>query len=126
MNDWKIICRDGLPTEEGYYEVTIIDLAGTEFNSSTHYSLDVILDQPNCFGKYRFFCSLPEINHPPHYTSHLSKIECIQVTRHMNFNIGNVIKYLWRYDKKHEIPIIDLKKALWYLNDEIKRLEGKL
>lgn len=61
------------------------------------------------------------VNHPKHYTSHPSGIECIQVTRHMGFNIGNVIKYLWRTDHKNGLE--DLKKAKWYLDDEIKRRE---
>src|SRR5581483_2936486 len=38
------------------------------------------------------------VNHPPHYTSHPSGVECIQVTEHMNFCLGNAIKYLWRAD----------------------------
>lgn len=61
------------------------------------------------------------INHPKHYTSHPSGIECIQVTEHMNFNIGNAIKYLWRADHKNGLE--DLKKAQWYINREISRLE---
>ena len=61
------------------------------------------------------------INHPKHYTSHPSGIECIQITRHMNFNLGNVVKYLWRTDHKNGLE--DLKKARWYLDDEIARLE---
>lgn len=60
------------------------------------------------------------VNHPKHYNSHASGIECIQVVRHMNFNLGNVIKYIWRADEK-EVPMQDLLKALWYLEDEIKR-----
>jgi hypothetical protein len=65
------------------------------------------------------------VNHPAHYTSHPSGIECIDVVRHMNFNLGNVIKYLWRAGLKEEgTTIEDLKKAAWYLNDEIKRREG--
>ena len=63
------------------------------------------------------------VNHPKHYTTHPSGIECIQITEHMNFNIGNVIKYLWRTDHKNGLE--DLKKAQWYLNREVKRLEGK-
>lgn len=63
------------------------------------------------------------VNHPKHYTSHPSGVECIQVTRHMSFNLGNVIKYLWRADEKNA-PLEDLKKARWYLDDEIKRREG--
>jgi hypothetical protein len=70
------------------------------------------------------------IDHPPHYNSALAKctcgktIECIDVTRHLNFNLGNVIKYIWRSDLKLD-QLTDLKKAAWYLNDEIKKLEGK-
>lgn len=61
---------------------------------------------------------------PSHYRRHPSGIECIEVTRHMNFNIGNAIKYLWRYMDKGD-PIENLKKAQWYLDDEIRRLGGK-
>ena len=50
-------------------------------------------------------------------------IECIDVTRHMSFNIGNAVKYLWRFQDKNGIE--DLKKARWYLEDEIARRESK-
>lgn len=70
------------------------------------------------------------VNHPKHYTSHPSGVECITVTRHMTFNIGNVVKYCWRAGLKTEEgkdqrtkQIEDLKKAQFYLADEIKRLE---
>jgi hypothetical protein len=63
------------------------------------------------------------INHPPHYTSHPSGIECIQVTEHMNFNVGNAIKYLWRASEKGR-HLEDLRKARWYIDREIKRVEG--
>jgi len=62
------------------------------------------------------------VNHPPHYKSHPSGIECIQVTEHMNFCLGNAIKYIWRADEKHgDGGIEDLKKASWYINREIER-----
>ena len=65
------------------------------------------------------------INHPEHYISHPSGIECIEVTRHMSFNAGNVIKYLWRNGLKDGEPSLkDLKKAAWYLNDMIDQLEA--
>lgn len=64
------------------------------------------------------------VNHPQHYTSHPSGIECIEVTRHMNFNRGNAIKYIWRCGDKGK-PIEDLRKAIWYLNDEIGRLQAE-
>lgn len=60
---------------------------------------------------------------PSHYRKHPSGIECIEVTRHMNFNVGNAIKYLWRYMDKGD-PIENLKKAQWYIDDEIRRLQG--
>lgn len=60
------------------------------------------------------------VNHPPHYKAHPSGVECITVTRHMNFNLGNVVKYIWRADNKGA-PLQDLEKAAWYLNDEIER-----
>lgn len=63
------------------------------------------------------------INHPAHYTDHPSGIECIEVTEHFNFNCGNAIKYIWRADLKHASPLEDLRKAAWYINREIQRLE---
>lgn len=64
------------------------------------------------------------VNHPKHYTSHPSGIEAIEVTRHMNFNTGNAIKYLWRAGIKNEdAHIQDLEKALFYVKDEIRRLQ---
>lgn len=62
------------------------------------------------------------INQPKHYTSHPSGIECIQITEHMSFNLGNAMKYLWRADKKGA-PLDDLKKAAWYINREIEKRE---
>jgi hypothetical protein len=60
------------------------------------------------------------VDHPPHYNNHPSGIECITVTEHMTFNIGNAIKYLWRVDEKDD-PFQDLDKAIWYINREIKK-----
>lgn len=72
------------------------------------------------------------VNHPKHYTSDPSGIECIDITRHRNFNVGNAIKYLWRAglkeDKDRKLidkQIEDLNKAVWYLVDEIHRLGGR-
>ena len=65
------------------------------------------------------------VNHPAHYTSHPSGIECIEITRWMNFNLGNAIKYIWRAGNKGN-ALEDLKKARWYLDDEIKRREDLL
>jgi len=64
------------------------------------------------------------VNNPSHYTSHPSGVEAIEITRWMNYNLGNVVKYVWRADLK-ENNVQDLEKAQFYLNDEIKRLKGK-
>lgn len=67
---------------------------------------------------------MSKVNHPKHYNTNPSGIECIEVVRHMNFNKGNAIKYIWRAgDKGNEIE--DLQKAIWYLNDEIARLKNE-
>ena len=65
------------------------------------------------------------VNRPKHYATDPSGVECIQITRHRNFNIGNAIKYLWRAGLKDETRVIqDLEKAVWYIQDEIRRLRG--
>jgi hypothetical protein len=60
------------------------------------------------------------VNHPKHYTSHPSGIECIEVTQYFNFCLGNAIKYIWRADSKNN-DLEDLHKAAWYINQEIAR-----
>ena len=64
------------------------------------------------------------VNHPSHYVSHPSGIECIQITEHMGFNLGNATKYIWRADLKVN-ALEDLKKAVWYVQREIALREGK-
>ena len=61
------------------------------------------------------------VNHPKHYTEHPSGVECIEITEHMNFNVGNAIKYLWRAGLKGE-QVEDLRKARWYIDREIARI----
>ena len=62
------------------------------------------------------------VNHPSHYRSHPSGLECIQITEHMNFCLGNAVKYIWRAGLKSNSAIEDLQKACWYLEREIERL----
>ena len=71
-----------------------------------------------------------KVNHPSHYTSHPSGIECIEISRHYCFSIGNAIKYLWRAGLKEEQgiettekEIQDLHKAIWYIKDRIAQLQ---
>lgn len=69
------------------------------------------------------------VNKPSHYTSHPSGIECIEITEHYDFLVGNAIKYLWRSGLKKEEGtsermkhIEDLQKAIWYIERKIERL----
>ena len=63
------------------------------------------------------------VNNPKHYTEHPSGVECIQITEHMGFNLGNAVKYIWRCDLKKD-AIEDLKKAVWYVQREIAKREA--
>lgn len=61
------------------------------------------------------------VNKPPHYNDHPSGVECIQITEHLPFCLGNAIKYLWRQNKKGSAAE-DLKKAAWYFRRESSRI----
>jgi hypothetical protein len=66
-----------------------------------------------------------EVNHPSHYT-YVPGVECIDITKHFDFLLGNVIKYIFRCGKKESSTRLkDLKKAQWYLNYAIKEEEYK-
>lgn len=67
-------------------------------------------------------CRADPVNNPNHYTQHPSGVECITITEHMGFNLGNAIKYIWRSDLKND-AIEDLKKAEWYIRREIQKRE---
>lgn len=58
---------------------------------------------------------------PDYYRWHPSKVECIQITEHFNFNLGNALKYIWRAGRKGS-ACEDLQKASFYLSREIERL----
>lgn len=60
------------------------------------------------------------VDHPPHYNSHPSGVECITIVEHFGFNVGNAMKYLWRAGLKGD-ELEDLRKARWYVEREIQR-----
>lgn len=62
------------------------------------------------------------VSHPEHYNRNPEGIECIQVVQHLNFNLGNAVKYIWRAFYKGKY-VEDLKKAIKYLEFEIDRYE---
>jgi hypothetical protein len=64
------------------------------------------------------------VNHPAHYGGD-NPMEVIKIINHynLNFELGNVAKYVLRSDKKGN-KLEDLKKAAWYLQHEINKLEN--
>ncbi len=131
----KTVCMDENPKDIAYKKgkIYVSDVNGSlkDEDGCTHYW------NTNDFNKYFKKCEIPieedRVNHPSHYTwlKKLCGIEVIDITRHMNFNLGNVVKYVLRSGHKSEEGmsdkqkrIEDLKKAVFYLNDEINRLEN--
>ena len=67
------------------------------------------------------------VNRPAGYPPHPSGIECNTITRHMGFNLGNALKYIWRADLKSGADgAEDLRKAIWYLQDELAKCQDEL
>lgn len=73
------------------------------------------------------------IDHPVHYNSHPSGVECIDIAEHYNFNVGNALKYIWRAGIKKEQGLSDLEKeledidkAIWYLTRHRNNLDSKI
>ena len=62
-----------------------------------------------------------QVNHPKHYGGENNAYEAIKVIEAwtLNFNLGNAVKYISRADKKGS-RLVDLQKAVWYLNREIE------
>lgn len=86
---------------------------------------------PWVVGTVRTYTDDP-VNHPAHYSSDPSGVECIQITRHRDFLIGSAIKYLWRAGLKRdadktaaEKEVEDLRKAIWYINERINLITQK-
>lgn len=72
------------------------------------------------------------VNHPSHYNSDESGVECIQITRHRDFLIGSAFKYIWRAGLKDDSAmgasdkeIEDIEKAIWYLNEKVSLLKER-
>lgn len=106
--------------EDGIYWVSVNSAKATEVIEDGKHVATALID-----ARKR-----DDVNHPAHYTSHPSGVECIQITEHYNFCIGNAIKYLWRNGLKGEAgkndkqkQIEDLEKAIWYINREIENLK---
>ena len=119
-------------TDGNTYTILNFDDYGEGVKMIDDYSNEVIMC--NHYIKTYFDKKHDKVNHPAHY-SYLKKlcgIEVIDITRHMDFDLGNAIKYILRaghkteegYDNRSK-TIEDLKKAIFYINDKIKTLEDE-
>lgn len=121
-------------------KITLLPDNSTVVNTSSGgqkaaYNAKFIVEADNFINAEKMFpvkeIKEDNVNHPKHYTSHPSGVECIEITRHYCFDIGNAIKYLWRAGLKTEAlkldvdkEIEDLHKAIWYIKDRIEQLEN--
>jgi len=98
-----------------------------EVNVTCDEKRPVNLDCPKCVERQTTVCvncigtqltASRQVDHPSHYTK--GKFEVIDVIEdwQLNFNLGNVVKYLARANYKGNKKE-DLEKALWYLTREI-------
>lgn len=103
-------------------------------NGLKNYIEKLILERINVHNKCRDIIDSKHsiekdnVNHPEHYTWLKEKcgIEVLDITRHLDFSLGNAVKYILRAGKKDADKIVeDLKKAVFYINDKIAQIEGK-
>lgn len=74
------------------------------------------------------------VGNPDSYSQHPSGVECIEITEYMDFCLGNAMKYIWRVDAELQEDtstvvrknLDDLKKAIWYIENEIRVLKKVL
>lgn len=105
------------------FVISPLTISQNEFYNNQLKKIDQMLDICNKQVRENDYIKNKEmINHPQHYN--MGKFEAIDVIEdwQLNFNLGNTVKYISRAGHKDDI-IQDLKKALWYLDREIKRLE---
>lgn len=111
--------------------ITVVNLNGGQ--KVAH--MQGVLDNKEHFVEVRYTAETKpaedNVNHPKWYTQHPSGVECIEITRHHCFAIGNAIKYLWRAGLKvdacpssNQKEIEDLEKAVWYIKDRINQLKN--
>ena len=134
----KTVYMDGNPKDIAYKKgkIYVSDVNGSlkDENGNTHY-WNSVKELNEYFKEYVIPIKEDRVNHPPHYTWLKDKcgIEVIDITRHMDFCLGNAIKYILRAGRKQDASLTDnqkeiedLKKAIFYINDRIKQLEGEV
>lgn len=100
------------------------------YNDGVNYALSYIkvLDEPKRMkenaNKYNVNDEEQPTTTPPHYQGTTQPIDLINA-QNLNFNLGNVVKYVCRAGKKEGENILsDLEKAKNYINYEIERVKN--
>ena len=112
----------------GFWSAKTGLILGLELEPHRPHLIPYLADEPPPVAEAATFSEFAEadecddVNHPTHYTSHPSGVECITITEAFNFNVGNAIKYLWRAGLKGD-ALEDMRKAAWYVQREIERTE---
>lgn len=97
-------------------------------NTGRYEELEIMSDEQ--FKNMTFDTEKPDFEtNPEYYQGFTNTVELIDITENLSFNGGNAVKYIARSTrvdgvKKHENSITDLRKAIWYIQREIERLEG--
>ena len=131
----KTVYMDGNPKDIAYKKgkIYVSDVNGSlkDENGNTHY-WDSVEELNKYFSEYMIPIKEDRVNHTSHYTwlKKLCGIEVIDITRHMNFNLGQILKYILRLGHKndnnfsnYEKILSDLHKAEYYLKREIDRID---
>lgn len=119
------------------FTIKVVDMVGGRCEiscSERNESIDVNTDKlakVSIFANESASKKTEQVSRPSHYAwlKGLCGVEPLDICRHLDFNTGNAIKYLLRKDKvdgnktKTEKRIEDLRKAVFYIQDEIKLLE---
>jgi len=114
---WKLKVRQGI-MEENFYSDTELGVL--------HKALKAISEPTPILQNDVEEVRYEMIDHPKHYGGKESKHEAISVIEEWNlgFHLGNVVKYISRAGRKpDQSQIDDLKKAQWYLERYIEKLE---
>lgn len=137
-NAYRIISKD-FEHSKGYSYGIVNDAGLIDYISQEE--VEHCFTNKDVPDKITYFSSADEeskikdnVNHPSHYTwlKDLCGVEVIDITRHMDFDLGCVLKYVLRAGKKKEMglsdiekEIEDLSKAKFYLNDKIAFLKNE-
>lgn len=129
VNDTDFIVKNDTIEIDGN---RIINLTSKQSLELSNEDIDLLKNMCIFISDSTIVSSEDKVNHPGHYTwlKQLCGVEVIDITRHMDFDLGNAIKYILRCGHKEELgysnkekTIEDLRKAIFYINDKIEMLE---